>query len=46
MAWENFVQMTSLYEKEIHAIYQWDATNLEHPKWSQAFSTDIGKTWE
>jgi hypothetical protein len=32
--------------KEILVIYQWDATNLEHPKWSQAFSTDNGKTWE
>lgn len=27
-------------------LYQWDATNPEHPKWSQAFSTDNGKTWE
>jgi hypothetical protein len=33
-------------EKEILVIYQWDATNPEHPKWSQAFSTDNGKTWE
>lgn len=33
-------------EKEILVVYQWDATNLEHPKWSQAFSTDNGKTWE
>ncbi|WP_268846407.1 hypothetical protein [Flavobacterium aestivum] len=33
-------------EKEILVLYQWDATNLEHPKWSQAFSTDNGKTWE
>jgi hypothetical protein len=33
-------------EKEILVIYQWDATNSEHPKWSQAFSTDNGKMWE
>jgi hypothetical protein len=33
-------------EKEILVLYQWDATNSEHPKWSQAFSTDNGKTWE
>lgn len=32
--------------KEIIVLYQWDATNSEHPKWSQAFSTDNGKTWE
>ncbi len=33
-------------EKEILVLYQWDATNAKHPKWSQAFSTDNGKTWE
>jgi hypothetical protein len=33
-------------EKEILILYQWDATNPEHPKWSQALSTDNGKTWE
>jgi hypothetical protein len=32
--------------KEIVVLYQWDATNAEQPKWSQAFSTDEGKTWE
>ncbi len=32
--------------KEIIVLYQWDATNSEHPKWSQAFSTDNGKNWE
>lgn len=32
--------------KEIIVLYQWDAANSEHPKWSQAFSTDNGKTWE
>jgi hypothetical protein len=33
-------------EKDILVLYQWDATNPEHPKWAQAFSTDNGKTWE
>lgn len=33
-------------EKEILTLYQWDATDAEHPKWSQAISTDDGKTWE
>ncbi len=30
----------------ILVLYQWDATNPKQPKWSQAFSTDNGKTWE
>ncbi|MGV3696532.1 hypothetical protein [Flavobacterium sp.] len=30
----------------ILVLYQWNATNPEHPIWSQAFSTDNGKTWE
>ncbi|MES2544716.1 MAG: hypothetical protein V4548_07515 [Bacteroidota bacterium] len=33
-------------KKEILVLYQSDATIPEHPKWSQAFSTDNGKTWE
>ncbi len=33
-------------EKEIVVLYQWDTTDPAHPKWSQAFSTDNGKTWE
>ncbi len=33
-------------EKEITVLYQWDKTNPERPIWSQAFSTDDGKTWE
>lgn len=32
--------------KDILVLYQWDATNPAQPKWSQAFSTDHGKTWE
>ncbi|MBN8641626.1 MAG: hypothetical protein J0L86_07440 [Flavobacteriales bacterium] len=30
----------------IIVLYQWNATNPEHPIWSQAFSTDNGNTWE
>ena len=33
-------------DQEILMVYQWDATNPEHPVWSQAFSTDDGETWE
>ena len=33
-------------EKEIVVLYQWDTANPDHPKWSQAFSTDHGKPWE
>jgi hypothetical protein len=32
--------------KEILVIYQWDATDIKQPIWSQAFSIDNGKTWE
>ncbi|MBL0355901.1 MAG: DUF1579 family protein [Chitinophagaceae bacterium] len=31
--------------KPVVVLYQWDATNPEHPKWSQATSEDNGKTW-
>lgn len=27
-------------------LYQWDATDPEHPEWSQAFSPDNDQTWE
>ncbi|MEQ1799247.1 MAG: hypothetical protein ABL872_14935 [Lacibacter sp.] len=33
-------------EKEIVVLYQWDTAKPDYPKWSQAFSTDNGKTWE
>jgi hypothetical protein len=33
-------------ETPILILYQWDATNRNEPIWSQAFSTDEGKTWE
>lgn len=33
-------------DKPVTVLYQWDATDLQHPKWSQAFSEDKGSTWE
>ncbi len=27
-------------------VFRWDATDKNHPVWSQAFSRDQGKTWE
>jgi hypothetical protein len=41
-----FYTKDTFNEKEILVIYQWDNTTPEHPEWSQAFSTDNGKTWE
>jgi hypothetical protein len=32
--------------KAIIFMFRWDKTDPEHPVWSQAFSTDNGKTWE
>jgi hypothetical protein len=32
--------------KNVLVVYRWDARDKEHSKWSQAFSTDNGKTWE
>lgn len=32
--------------QKIRVLYQWNAANPEHPIWSQAYSTDNGKTWE
>ena len=32
--------------KPIIVVFQWDKTNADAPVWSQAFSTDRGKTWE
>ena len=32
--------------KPIITQFQWDATNLDAPVWSQAMSDDEGKTWE
>jgi len=27
-------------------MFEWDKSDLQKPIWSQAFSTDQGKTWE
>ena len=40
------IPAAALNEKEIVVLYQWDTANPDHPKWSQAFSTDHGKPWE
>jgi hypothetical protein len=32
--------------KPIIVLYQWDATDPLHPRWSQAFSADEGDSWE
>ncbi len=32
--------------REILVVFRWDATDVNNPVWSQAFSTDSGKTWE
>jgi hypothetical protein len=32
--------------KEITVQFLWDATDPDHPQWSQAFSPDSGNTWE
>ncbi|HEY3402658.1 MAG TPA: hypothetical protein VGK59_04665 [Ohtaekwangia sp.] len=32
--------------QDIIVVFHWDKTDPENPVWSQAFSTDNGKTWE
>ena len=32
--------------QNIVVVFRWDARNPQRPIWSQAFSTDEGKTWE
>lgn len=32
--------------KPVVQLYQWDSRDPDHPIWSQALSTDKGKTWE
>ena len=32
--------------KNIIMVFRWDARNPRLPIWSQAFSTDDGKSWE
>ncbi len=32
--------------RPIIVVFRWDIRDKDHPVWSQAFSTDKGKTWE
>jgi hypothetical protein len=32
--------------QNIIVVFRWDVRNPQRPIWSQAFSTDEGKTWE
>jgi hypothetical protein len=32
--------------QDIIVLYHWDKMDIDNPIWSQAFSTDEGKTWE
>lgn len=41
-----FYAIDTFLNKPIIVLYQWDVTDLQQPKWSQAFSVDDGKTWE
>jgi hypothetical protein len=41
-----FYASDSFNDNPITVLYQWEATDPERPKWSQAFSDDNGKTWE
>jgi hypothetical protein len=36
----------TFHGKEITVQFLWDATDPDHPQWSQAFSPDSGNTWE
>lgn len=41
-----FLARDSFNGVPIMVLYQWDARDPAQPKWSQAFSTDDGATWE
>jgi hypothetical protein len=32
--------------QQVLVLFQWDKSDPDYPVWSQAFSTDRGKTWE
>jgi hypothetical protein len=32
--------------RPVIVVFKWDKRDPEHPRWSQAFSDDNGKTWE
>jgi hypothetical protein len=42
----HFFGRDSFKGKSVIVLFRWDARDKEHSKWSQAFSTDNGKTWE
>ncbi len=41
-----FYDLDTFNGQEILVQFHWDKTDPNHPIWSQAFSTDKGKTWE
>ena len=42
----HFFGKDTFKEKPIIVTFRWDARNKDRPVWSQAFSSDQGKTWE
>ena len=42
----SFYARDTYEQKEIIVQFRWDASNLNTPVWSQAFSPDNGHTWE
>ena len=42
----HFFGKDTFKEKPIIVMFRWDARNKDRPVWSQAFSSDQGKTWE
>lgn len=41
-----FLARDTFEGRSIIVKFHWDATDQEHPVWSQAFSADEGTTWE
>lgn len=41
-----FYAKDSFNNQEIIVLYQWNVRDPKQPRWSQAFSTDKGVTWE
>lgn len=42
----HFFTKDTFNSKNIVVVFRWDVRNRENPIWSQAFSEDMGKTWE
>ena len=42
----HFFARDTFKDRPIIVVFRWDARNPSLPVWSQAFSTDEGKTWE